>query len=199
MYKLKLYQIESNMIYFDYKNIRISFSFGFFFIVAYVCSAESILATYSLLFCVMHELAHLCAMKKYGIRVNEISLYAAGIKISSYGISTLDAYKQVIIYSAGCLLNTALALIYLSIGSSELYLMNLCLAALNILPVSCLDGGRILCVLFPSHERMVKSVSILTVILITAASVFTAVYISDFSITSYLITSFVFILSLFLD
>lgn len=198
-YKLNTSLIKSNMIYFDFKKIRFSFSFGFFFVLAFLCTDSSILAAYSLVFCVIHELAHLFAMREFGAEVTEVSFYGGGIKISSHGLSELGKAQQLAVYSAGCITNISMALIYLVINSAELALINLCLAAMNLLPISYLDGGKILSILFPQKVKMLKSLSFITAVLVVVLFVFGVVLFVDFKLSSLTITIFVFVLSHILD
>ncbi len=199
MYKSMCRKIKSNMISFDFKKIHFSFTFGFFFIVAFVCASGSVLTIYSFLFCIVHELAHLYAMKEYGVSVNDIAFYGAGIKISSEGIWALTRLKRVAIYLAGCLANALIALVYFVIQANELCVINLCLALLNILPISSLDGGKILQTLLPRCEMPLKVLSAVTSVSLVVCSVFAIVCFNDFSLTSLVVTAFVFLMSLIAD
>lgn len=186
------------MICFDIKKIRISFSFGFFFVVAFASFGNDILILYSLLFCLLHELAHLFVMRKLKIKVSSIHFYGAGIKISSDGVDLMPKSKQILIYSAGCALNFAFALVYLLIGSEELFAINISLAAINILPISYLDGGKILSTLFPERESVLKLISHVFSSLCIIAVMALAFAIDLGSLTSSLITAFIILISLIL-
>lgn len=198
MYKTIAVLIKSNMLYFDFKNIGFSFSFGFFFVTAFVCASGSILTVYSLLFCILHELSHLHAMRKFGAYVSDISFYGAGIKISSNGIWSLSKPKQIIIYSAGCAANILVAGVYFLIDAKELFIINLCLALLNILPVSYLDGGKILQTMFPQCEKPLRIISNVTVIAVAALFILCVIYMHNYCFSSLWVVVFVFIMSLIL-
>lgn len=178
--------------------MRFSFTFGFFFVLALVCSSGNILAVYSLVFCVIHELAHLFAMRNFGADINEVSFYGAGIKISSSGVSELSCCKQIVVYSAGCAVNLAMAVIYIIIQSTELCAVNLCLALMNLLPISYLDGGKILETVFPQHESILKILSGITTILVIGLFLIFAFCVRAVNLTSLITTAFVFLLSLIL-
>lgn len=196
MYKSLLSQIKSIMIYFDIKNLRICFSFGFFFVVAFLSVCDDVLVLYSLVFCLLHELAHLFWMRKYGINVSEIRFYGAGIKISSSGVHALSRSKQILIYSAGCSLNIVLAIIYLVITAEELCVVNLLLAFLNMLPIGYLDGGKILGVVFPNSEQGLKLISNIFSVLLVFMIIASAFIIDPETLTSSLITAVIILLSL---
>ncbi len=187
------------MIYFDFKNIRFSFTFGFFFVLAFLCTNSSILAAYSLVFCIIHELAHLFAMRNFGAKVKEVLFYGAGIKISSEGLSELSKKKQLIIYFAGCLTNILMAVIYLLISSRELAAINLCLAAMNLLPISYLDGGKILLTVLQRQEKALKALSMVTTVFVISLFILGTILLENFKLTSFMITAFVFVLSLVLN
>ena len=196
VYKILIHQIKSIMIYFDIKNIKISLSFGFFFVFALLSSTDDILIPFSLIFCLLHEFAHLFFMKRFGVCVNKIHFYGGGIKISSSGVFLLSKSKQILVYLSGCALNMILAIIYFLINANELFVINFSLAILNMMPIYYLDGGMILCVVFPNGERILKFISIVfSVLLITLAVV--SVFIVDYEIlTSSLITAFIILISL---
>lgn len=198
MYKTMAALIKSNMLYFDFKNIRFSFSFGFFFVTAFVCASGSILTIYSLLFCILHELSHLYAMRQFCASVSEISFYGGGIKISSSGIWSLSKLKQIAIYSAGCAANILVAFVYYLIDAKELLIINLCIASLNLLPISYLDGGKILQTMLPQCEKLLKIISNITVIAVTALFVLCVIYMQDYSFLSLWVVAFVFLMSLIL-
>ncbi len=198
MYKSFLIQIESIMICFEINKICLSFSFGFFFVIAFTSLENDILVVYSLLFCILHELAHLFVMRKFRVEISSIHFYGAGIKISSKGVDLLSKSKQLLVYSAGCTLNLVFALAYFFIGAQELFAINISLAFLNILPISYLDGGKILGALFPKNETILKLISRLFSALSVLCFFATAFFVDISSLTSSLITAFIILISLIL-
>ena len=97
----------------------------------------------ALLFCALHELGHLLAIRGMGGRVRRLSLTAVGAEMEvdrglSYGQEAAAAL-------AGPAVNLTLALALCRLPGGELWAgLNLVLACFNLLPVGRLDGGRVL-------------------------------------------------------
>lgn len=160
------------MISFTLKNFRISLTFGFFFVSAITTLSEDRLGALALLFCLIHELGHLIAMKILGAKVEEIKLYGAGISIKSGGVSLLSPIKQAAIYLAGPAANLFSAMVLKGAPSA----INLCLAGFNLLPISYFDGGRLLSLIFYKNERALRAVSAAFSAIIASAAIFGAAY-----------------------
>lgn len=159
------------MITFSCKNIGISLTFGFFFILS-VSSLSGGAASVSLLFCAVHELSHLAAMAIFGVFPEEIKFYGAGVCISSGGVSELSRPKRLTVYLSGPLSNLILA----AALSGEASLINLSLALFNLLPVEYFDGGKLLALFLGEKSRALRAISFgfsaLAAALVFAAAVY---------------------------
>lgn len=154
------------MITFALRKLRISFTFGFFFIIALTSLRDGSLGAQPLLFCLFHELGHLAAMKLFGASVSEIKFYGAGICILSEGTESLSKARRALVYLAGPAVNLILAA--LSGGSAAL--INLSLAVFNLLPVAYFDGGRLAALIFGESSRVCSVLGVLSCLLIGAAA-----------------------------
>ncbi len=157
------------MLSYNVKNFRISFTFGFFFILALSSLRGSSLGGLSLLFCMLHELGHLFMMKAFGVDLSELKFYGSGIKITSNGLGMLPKPRQAAVYLAGPLTNIMLGLALRGIMGS----INFALAVFNLLPISYLDGGRLLGLVI--SEKAVKALSGMTISILAALLIFAAV------------------------
>lgn len=133
------------MITFSMKKLRISLTFGFFFVVAITYLRDNSIGTVSLLFCIAHEFGHLIAMAVFGTGLSEIRFYGAGIKILADGLDLLSKPKRAAVYLAGVAVNFLAALIF----PGSIRTVNLCLGFFNLLPISYFDGGKLVNLLIP--------------------------------------------------
>lgn len=154
------------MLTLNLKLLRISFTFGFFFILGIASLREQSLGALPLLFCVLHETGHLCAMLLLRARVSEITFYGAGIRITSDGISDLAPLRQAVIYLSGPAVNLALA----AVLNGELSLINLFLGLFNLLPVSYFDGGRLAALMFAQNKGALRALNALSWIILGATA-----------------------------
>lgn len=135
---------------FNIKGIDISFDFWFFFTVAaFLLSDKSGLGGLIILSILLHEMAHLFCMLLFGVRVNGVEFKAFGVAIKENELFKLPAAKEAFVYFAGPLCNLVLAILAANyFGRSYVgdmaALINVIIAAFNLLPVACLDGGNIL-------------------------------------------------------
>lgn len=143
------------MLTINLKPLRISLTFGFFFILGITTLREHSLGAWSLLFCILHELGHLAAMLILGAKVSEITFYGAGIKIISDGISECPPPHQAVIYLCGPAVNLALA----AVLRGELSEINLFLGLFNLLPLSYFDGGRLAALVLDGKRGVLKALS----------------------------------------
>lgn len=156
------------MLCFNLFSRRVEVTFGFFFILAVTSLRENRLGLAALMFCAVHELSHLAAMRLFGVRINSIRLYGAGIKISSDGITLLSRPAQAAIYLFGPAANLLLAALF----SGDFRAVNLSLAAFNLLPVGYFDGGRLLALILGEGSRAAKIISALTVVMLVLGLIY---------------------------
>lgn len=147
------------MITVKLKNLTLKLCFGFFFVLAISAATFESYAAFSLLFCIFHELGHLLLMFVFGIRINEIKFYGAGIKISADNLEALDISKRATVYLGGCITNFLFAGFFFVIGSQDLALTNLIIGCFNLLPISYFDGGKLLELILPKQKLARKAVS----------------------------------------
>jgi stage IV sporulation protein FB len=94
---------------------------------------------------IVHELAHLAAMKMYRGRVENVRVTAFGI---SFGFSAPKTYAE---EAFVCAAGPAASFLYAYIGSvrggefgAQVFLFSFFLGAINLIPIESFDGGRII-------------------------------------------------------
>ncbi len=99
----------------------------------------------------LHELAHMAAALCIGLKISHISFYPFGVNLKLSNKMIYSLADEIILYIAGPLCNVMLALVALMLYSRYpcealrlLYVSNILLFVMNMLPVSPLDGGIIL-------------------------------------------------------
>ncbi len=139
-------------------SVKISFLFPAAITLLTVTSMKEA-ALISVVSAFFHELGHLAAIKKSGGKIKNIDFGAFGGRITLEGESGLSLKGEAFAAFGGPAVNFILALIMaglLSFTKSEIFMLplavNLGMGFFNILPVSTLDGGRILSALL--HMRM---------------------------------------------
>ena len=187
------------MLTIEFFGTKLSITFGFLFLIAANTAGGDMLTLYCLAFCIIHELAHLVCMRLLSVDVSEIKLYGGGIKICGRGLSVLDKCRQLIIYCSGCAANLILAAVFYLAGSTLFCTVNLCLLILNLMPVSYLDGGQVLSLVFPDKRRLGAALSAASVCIIVGLALFGIFVSKDTVSLSALITLAFIILSDLLD
>lgn len=154
------------MLTINLKPLRISLTFGFFFVLGITTLRENSLGAWSLLFCILHELGHLFAMLVLGAEISEITFYGAGIRIISDGISERPPLHQAVIYLCGPAVNLALA----AVLRGEPSAVNLFLGVFNLLPLSYFDGGRLAALILGDKRGVLRALNVLSGIAVGAAA-----------------------------
>lgn len=131
---------------FHIKGIRFRMTFGFLAVWAMILlqSAFSDTAAMAMGACLLHELGHIGAMKLAGVRIRGLTFYSGGIGLKSEPLSLLKTGTEIFILAAGPLVNLLLAAISTAMGMGIFAGVNLSLMLFNLLPLSMLDGGRIM-------------------------------------------------------
>ncbi|MGN1133691.1 MAG: peptidase M50 [Oscillospiraceae bacterium] len=141
------------MISVEVKNIKLGVSFSFFALTAIMCilgnSSSEIILTI-LLCSILHESGHLTMMFIFSKPPESIVLYGGGIKITPDNSMIISKSKEIAILSAGCVTNLLTAVIAMITSSCISYfvLINIMLAAFNLMPIKYSDGGRMLAEIF---------------------------------------------------
>lgn len=112
-------------------------------------------------FVLLHELGHALAARRYGIKTRDITLWPLG-GIASLERMPVNPRQELVVALAGPAVNVALALVFagaILVGGSfapavsgfpgsslmeQLLLVNVTMAAFNLIPAFPLDGGRVL-------------------------------------------------------
>ncbi|MBE6587142.1 MAG: hypothetical protein E7647_01860 [Ruminococcaceae bacterium] len=130
-------------------------------------------APFSLLFAVaVHEGGHILAARLLGFGIPTVSFQAMGMRLRFSGTARL--LPALAVSLSGCIAGAAFALIPFLPPYFRLYCAGLSL--LNLLPVSCLDGGGALLsvlesIMLPDRAfRIAKTASAVTVLLLCCVS-----------------------------
>lgn len=157
---------------------KLQISFGFFAMTCFLLWLNIQIGSFFLLGTMVHELGHLLTMVILRIPVYGVSLTIAGAQIRSGPMSNT---KEALCALAGPFSNIVLGALVLH-TIPQLAIVSFCLAAVNLLPLYPLDGGRILlCVLrtYLSEEklgRVVKIVNAAVCVLLMISACWAAIY-----------------------
>ena len=121
---------------------------------------------------ILHELSHIIAARIFGFRSSSLTLNAGGMRLSFF--RERGFWPSLIVLSAGCIVG-ALASLFPFL---PLYFRLYCagLSIINLLPVSCLDGGGILLLILErfllpdTSYKIARGVSIAFVLILWAIS-----------------------------
>lgn len=142
------------MIELKLKKTSLQLDFSFFAVLAlYTLLDESGFGFAALGACVMHETAHFIAMAFFGVPVERVTLYGAGIRITSSKIEYLKPICKAVILGAGCIVNFVAAFMFCKLGKYDAFAVNLFTGIFNLLPMGELDGARLLKMLVVRHCR----------------------------------------------
>lgn len=136
--------------------IKFYISFYFLLIMSLLFFLNNNIYLISYLFFIfIHEISHIYMMIIYNNYIKEISLLPFGVKILKKQNFNNSYIKDVFILSAGIFSNLLFFLLFKflqKIYINEMFIIfaniNLTLVIFNILPISVLDGGQILEILF---------------------------------------------------
>ena len=152
--------------------VYISFSFAVFLAVAANIAGGRNLVL-SFLFSFIHEAVHLIFLYFSGIKKAEIKLYPAGIKICCMGMNMLSYRKTILTALSAPVFNLIAGAVFFFLHKSceneLLYVccaVNFILGAINLLPLSFLDGGRTLYAMLSERlpdSRVRKIMSVLNI------------------------------------
>lgn len=139
------------MFEFSFRNVYVAFDFSFFAAVSLLILMGNSYAVLGLAACIWHELGHLFAMKKSGIRAKRILFYGAGIKIyPDKQFCFTDFGTEFFVLIAGSTSNFLAAILLGMSDIAEIKLfsvINAVIGVFNLLPLQYLDGGKLIVLL----------------------------------------------------
>ena len=112
-----------------------------FAILAFMGNISLYILTYFIM--ALHEFAHLVAAIYIGLKPESITFSPFGVHLCLDNKIINSLADEIILYSAGPLVNAFFALVALYFGWVDIYRLNLILFIMNIMPVMPLDGGMI--------------------------------------------------------
>lgn len=172
---------------FKFGNTRIIISFTFFALIIILISLNKTEFLYStIIFAILHEIGHLLALKHFKISIEEfkVSLFGGNIKILNN--NKIQYYQNAIISFCGPLVNLFFFVLFYLLNIflknkfiNEIYVINLVLAAFNLLPFYNFDGGKILASVLMNflQEKTVNYIITITSFIILIPFTYFAVYI----------------------
>lgn len=133
------------MIELKLKRTLLRLDFSFFAVLAlYLLLDESGFGLAALAACAMHETAHFIMMTAFGVPAEQITLYGAGIRITSFEMESIRPRRKVVILCAGCAANFVAAVVFWVLGKYEVAAVNMFTGIFNLLPMGELDGARLM-------------------------------------------------------
>ncbi len=125
-------------------HFRLTFGFLSVWALLLLQSTFSMTAAMAFVCCALHELGHITAMKLLGIRIRGLTLYSGGVKLKSDSLALCGTLTEISVLAAGPLVNLLLGAAGCFFGNRLFAGINISLLLFNLLPLSSLDGGRIL-------------------------------------------------------
>lgn len=176
-------------MYLKLGKIKIHITFAFAAFTAFAANSASgeflMLVFVSAL---LHECVHLCFLLGYGCRELRLTLQPGGAGIRCSGMELLDVRQNVLALLSAPAANLLLAaMLYAAAGffsAEKLFSAaqcNLCLGAVNLLPLSFSDGGRTLCAVLAEKRgkktaaRVCRCAEYVSLLLLLAGTVAAAV------------------------
>ncbi|MGN0665812.1 MAG: site-2 protease family protein [Huintestinicola sp.] len=128
-----------------FHGIKIQLCFGFFAVTSLLLLDGSILPLKIIAVCLIHECGHLAAMKLFGMHVRTVRFYGGGICIAPRENLSLRSLRcELAVLAAGPAANITLAAGAFYLGAPVIGYVSLSMAVFSLLPLSSLDGGRML-------------------------------------------------------
>ena len=126
--------------------VHFRLTFGFLSVWALLLLQSTFFMTAAMAFacCALHELGHITAMKLFGIHIKGLTLYSGGVKLKSDSLALCGTLTEISMLAAGPLVNLLLGAAGCFFGNRLFAGINISLLLFNLLPLSSLDGGRIL-------------------------------------------------------
>ena len=158
---------------------KIKFDFFSFWMTVLVFFDGSGTAFATILAALVHELGHIAVISLNGIGIREISVMPYGFEILQKR-PCKTFFEEISVSIAGCVFNFALGIALEGCGGfgAKLAFASITLGLLNIMPISCLDGGEALeallgCFLLPDTAfRICRVISFITLFLLWLPAVY---------------------------
>lgn len=136
------------MIEFCIGKVRVCLDFSFFAAVSILMLVGcNDYALYSLYACLLHETGHLVVMLFMRMNIKKLVFYGAGIKIVRPN-NFCTFTREVAVLFSGCLVNFTLYAVASYFKAYDFALVNLAVGLFNAMPISFLDGGKLLTAVF---------------------------------------------------
>ena len=184
------------MLSIDFKNVKLGISFSFFALVSAIFLLEQVAFEKFILIlacCIIHEAGHIITMCLCHVPPKKIILYGGGIKICPDKSKLIANWQDLLILSAGCIVNLFIAgiIIFYTYKLTFFASCNLFLGLFNLMPVKYFDGGRILEIALKG-SRLVRLTRIMFIL--AFGYIITAMFLNGFFSASLIIT-FIYIIT----
>ncbi len=142
------------MIELPFKRLKVYLHFSFFAAVSLMTLLNvSDYALWGLYACLIHETGHLISMLILKQKVDKLVFYGAGIKIVQKEHDIFTPFSiQLVILISGCVMNFcvfyALKMLTDTFDASLFATINCIICMFNLLPLNCMDGGKMLVLIF---------------------------------------------------
>lgn len=175
------------MIELNIGTTKLRLDFSFFAVMAvFLLLDKGGAGALGIIACCAHELAHIITMRFFRVRVDSLTLYGAGMKLSAAELDFAPVYARFAVLGAGAAMNLALAAALFALGCPLASAVNLLTALFNLLPFAQLDGAemlRLAVLTFGKPERVDRAARVGNVISLLIIFAAIAVFGSHISVT----------------
>lgn len=163
----------------------------FLFIIVFILTHQIEIYSYIMVFAFIHEIGHMIAGIILKLKPKSLSLMPFGVSITfeDYTYKKLIEIKKIVIALAGPLTNVLIAILGIIFNFKEIIIYsNILIALFNLIPLYPLDGGRILKGVIrirlnkEEADNIVNKISNILIILLTAVSSITILYLKNIAI-----------------
>ena len=176
---LKVRTYNACMLELKFKNTQICLDFSFFAVLTlFLMFYNTNFGVVALAACGIHEFSHLLAMTICRVKVQKITFYGAGVRISSPQTDNSPTWVRLTVLSAGCTANFIAAVVYWVHGNEAAAMINLLTGVFNLLPIGEHDGAELIKMLLikicrPENvDKIMRYISISTELFLTGLILF---------------------------
>ena len=147
-------------------HLRLNFQV-FIIVLLFILTKNIEIYSFTLIFIVVHELSHIITSLCLGFRIKKANIMPLGFSILlEKSILKISKYDRLIIAVAGPISNFIISILFIIIpleGSIKEIIVysNIVIAAINLIPIMPLDGGRILKEILEFSFSKIKTINIL--------------------------------------